>query len=1217
MRPFLTFLAVLCCLASLTAQSAAPNFWTPVALDAVALPESAQRPFEPLAYSAFRLDYAGLVAHLAKAPIEFTDAAAQRNFTLEMPQADGSVETFALWRTEMMMPGLAAARPEIRTYAGESLDSPGKKIHFTVSPYLGFDALVRLADKGIEYIEPLATGQNDYYMAYDRHNYPQGMGVQQPAKYLPPSPAELAETRPTVAPVVPRGGGKEFSGTPAKLRIYRFACTTTGKFGEDYITKEATLAKVVSTTNKLNAIYEADLAVRLKLIDEEEKLIFINSATDPFTGPTAADWLNQNTQVIINAIGQLSKFDIGHCFARYISGDAAGIAGGDCCSNNKGRGVSTGNLPYGDDFFSVVGQEVGHMWAGGHSWNLCEAIGGRSPGSACEPGSGSTIMGYSGVCGGDNVINARGDLYYQACSIIEIRNFVETGFGSTCGTVEETGNQNPVVTLNYPDNFFIPISTPFELKGSATDPDGDALTYCWDEIDLGPPTPLGTAIGNSPLFRSYKPTTLPNRIFPKLQNVLLNTTDIREILPTYNRDLKFCLVARDNRTGGGGIGFDTVSFRSTTDAGPFRVSSPNSSSDIWYGNEYRTITWDVANTNKAPVNCQKVNILLSTDNGNTYEFTLATGVPNTGRYCAKIPDIDDNLCRIKVEAADNIFFDVSNAAFKIKHPLTAGFGLCAAQTFEQICLPETFTVDISTSSILAFNGPVTLTATGVPTGAMATFSPNPVQPGSNSTLTIAFPAGMSEGNYSVTVSGTATGAAAASSVIDFTIVSNNFSSLALQTPANGTTGTQQSPTLTFSTAADAQQYEIQVATSPTFSAGTVKSSSSTLTVGTYTVPVVLDKATVYYWRVRPVNECGLGPWTEPFVFGTAVEACNTFSANDLPKPISSTGTPTVESVITVGAGGNASDVNVKLVQGNHAFFKDLEISLVGPDGTTVALAKDKCGSYNGQFKFGFDDASIIAFGCPPSTGATFKPSAALSGFIGKPITGPWTLRVKDNVVSSGGNLAGFQLELCSSTALNAPFIVKNDALQLSSGTNAPIPNTLLKAEDANNSAAQLTYTLATVPQKGELRLNGSGTAAQVGTQFTQADLDNGALRYFDYGTSSSEQFRFVVTDGEGGFVVGTFVIKPLVGIFEPKQQLAFDIAPNPATESLRLSFGESLDSEARVSLFNTAGQQLRHLTLPSGTLSHLLNVADLPDGVYLVTVQNERASGIRKVVVRH
>ena len=824
-------------------------------------------------------------------------------------------------------------------------------------------------------------------------------------------------------------------------------------------------------------------------------------------------------------------------------------------------------------------------------------------------------MSYAGSCGSDNVVNSRGDLYYQACSIIEIRNFVEKGFGSTCGTVEETGNQDPVVTLNYPDNFFIPISTPFELKGSATDPDGDALTYCWDEIDLGPPTPLGTAVGNSPLFRSLPPGPNPNRTFPKLQSVLFNVNDIREILPTYTRPMKFCFVARDNRPGGGGIGLDTVSFRATDKAGPFVVTSPNSNSDIWYSNQYHNVTWNVANTNLAPVNCQRVNILLSLDNGQTYPYVLGAGVPNTGRYCAKVPDVVDPTCRLKIEAADNIFFDVTNSTFKIQAPPSPAYSLCAAQTFEQICLPETFQVDISTAGVLSFASPITLSVSGLPAGATATFSQNPVQPGGSSTLRVVFPEGSPEGSYSMLVSGSAAGAAAATTSVDFVVVSNNFSALALQTPANGASGVPQSPVLSFATTPDALNYELQLGTSPAFDPGTLEASTSTLTAGTYAVPVVLEKGTVYYWRVRPVNECGPGAWTEPFLFGTAVETCLTLSSNDLPKPILAAGTPTVESVITLNTGGTLSDVNVKQVQGNHTFFKDLEFTLVGPDGTSVALSKDKCGSYNGVFKFGFDDASITAFACPPSAGTPFKPSAPLSVFNGKNSTGAWTLRVKDNTTSSGGNLTAFQLELCSGVSLSAPFIVNNNTLQLQPGTNAGIPNSLLKAEDANNSAAQLTYTVVTAPQHGELKVN-FGAALQPGAQFTQADLDNGLLRYYDYGTSGQDQFRFVVADGEGGFVTGTFLIKPLVSTFEPQATLLFDVAPNPANESLRISFGESLDGAARLSLLNMAGQVMRSLELPAGTLSHLLDVSELPEGVYVVSVQSESAIGVRKVVIR-
>jgi hypothetical protein len=38
--------------------------------------------------------------------------------------------------------------------------------------------------------------------------------------------------------------------------------------------------------------------------------------------------------------------------------------------------------------------------------------------------------------------------------------------------------------------------------------------------------------------------------------------------------------------------------------------------------------------------------------------------------------------------------------------------------------------------------------------------------------------------------------------------------------------------------------------------------------------------------------------------------------------------------------------------------------------------------------------------------------------------------------------------------------------------------------------------------------------------------------------------------------------------------------------------------------------------MPAGATMLLLNVADLPEGVYAVAVENEKGRGVRKVVVR-
>ena len=242
-------------------------------------------------------------------------------------------------------------------------------------------------------------------------------------------------------------------------------------------------------------------------------------------------------------------------------------------------------------------------------------------------------------------------------------------------------------------------------------------------------------------------------------------------------------------------------------------------------------------------------------------------------------------------------------------------------------------------------------------------------------------------------------------------------------------------------------------------------------------------------------------------------------------------------------------------------------------------------------------------------------SGVLSAFNGQDATGIWTLRVKDNFVSSGGSIAAFELQICSNEATNPPLIVLNNVLQPLSGNNIGIDASFLKAVDANNTPAQLTFTLVTIPHNGLLQLNSSNL--QVGGQFTQADIDNGALRYFDFGLNAGpDDFQFVVSDGEGGMAIGVFQISPLVGTKELLSSLSFELSPNPADAVLRLSLQEPLRSDALVSMYNAAGQQVRTWSLAAGNTFLTLQVSDLPDGVYAVSIENEAVRGVRKVVLR-
>ncbi|MEZ4920115.1 MAG: hypothetical protein R2792_13510 [Saprospiraceae bacterium] len=225
--------------------------------------------------------------------------------------------------------------------------------------------------------------------------------------------------------------------------------------------------------------------------------------------------MGQNPAVMDMYVNSLA-YDVGHVYARYLGGSAIGVAGGIACLDSKGRGCSAGTGGYGDSFVNVIGQEVGHQLSGGHTWNRCNGTGGRNGVVAYSPGSGSTIMSYAGACGPDNV-QGYSDLYYHSGSIDEISTFME--FTATCPTTSGSMNHKPEVIVPYSDNFFIPISTPFELDGSATDEDGDALVYAWEEIDLGLETPLSTPVGSSPLFRVWPATASTNRYFPRLSTI--------------------------------------------------------------------------------------------------------------------------------------------------------------------------------------------------------------------------------------------------------------------------------------------------------------------------------------------------------------------------------------------------------------------------------------------------------------------------------------------------------------------------------------------------------------------------------------------------------------------------------------------------------------------------------------------------------------------------
>ena len=863
--------------------------WTDVPESAIPTATDAKYQNSLTNYRTFALDLETIQTTLANASTE--------SISIQLPMPNGTEERFQVEYAPVMHPALAAKYPQIRAYKIRSVENPTIKGRLDCSPY-GLNAYI-FTETGEVSIHPYAQGDTDYYVAYSSSDI-QFTAGNAPTTGCGVNPLEEHNHAPALeSPVV-----TERDDTPVEVYVYELALACTAEYGlAKGGTVESVMASFNTAVNTVNAIFEQEVGTRLMLIANNDELIFLDPDTDPYNNINdAASLLNQNTNAIVNTVGiPLDDFDMGHVFTNGCINNLGGIASpSQVCGDGRARGVTChSSSDIQGIAIRIMAHELGHQFSLGHSWNNCPPTEDQyAPQSAYEPGAGTTIMSYSGTCGDQN-IQFGTDAYYSAGSLEEFFTYTRLDQGSECATVETTSNNEPELTLNYEDGFYIPVSTPFELIADGSDEDGDPITYCWEQFNLGPYSPLGSPVGNAPIFRSYPPTASPVRIFPRIQTIIANETDIAELLPTYNRDLSFRCTVRDNNDDVAGVVWEQVDFLVTETAGPFLVESPNTGNEVWEVGDYVEVSWDVANTTNSLVNCQNVNILLSITGGTNFTVPLAENVPNDGSQFVTVPNFVTGIARIKVAAADNVFFDISNESFEIAPAAAAGFAVSATPSAQQICLPEVVEIEIATDSLLGFSNPITLDVTdGLPADASFSFSSNPVLPGESTTLTIDMSTVTSDGEFLVEVTATADSADTEVRVIDFELVSNDFSDLSLLTPVNGESSILLSTEFTWDAAAGADSYDIEIATSPTFG-NTIIDGAENITGTSFTPTVLFEESTLYFWRIRPINECGKGDYITPFSFNTINSSCTPFEATNVPIAISGTGTPTVTSTLDV------------------------------------------------------------------------------------------------------------------------------------------------------------------------------------------------------------------------------------------------------------------------------------------------------------------------------
>ncbi|MEL6133988.1 MAG: hypothetical protein AAFR59_11550, partial [Bacteroidota bacterium] len=563
-------------------------------------------------------------------------------------------------------------------------------------------------------------------------------------------------------------------------------------------------------------------------------------------------------------------------------------------------------------------------------------------------------------------------------SIQEIVEYMIEGGGNNCATLTTVNNQAPTVDPGNLSGVVIPISTPFKLVGSATDPEGDPLTYCWEQANTGPAGGPNNPQQNAPIFRSFDPTSSPVRYFPRLTDVINNTTVFGETYPTYSRNLTFRLTVRDNELTGAGVAYEEVEFIATNQAGPFVVTDPNNSNP-WSVGEFREVKWDVANTDQSPVNCKTVNILLSRDGGLTYLDTLARGVANDGLQIIQVPNLAGNTNRVMVEAADNIFFDISNQNFAIQSAPSAGISAFNVQENWDLCRESDQTFTILTAGVGGYTGPITVAIVGLLPGV--TSSTLPANPVAGDTVIVTLSANatatLATTNVNVVVAGN--GGIDDLLSIQSTVFNNIQASTSIVAPALGELGVSRRPLLVWSSDLDAETYTLEVATNPSFAANTIVETRSNISDTLIQVKTELASFTPYYWRVSADNICSRGNYTALGAFQT--DNCLVIPSDDTPIVIPAFGSNTqARSEVFIPFTSQILDINVLDVNIEHANNSELTFLLQSPDQTVVTLSTAVCGSTS-DFFLSYDDVAIRTLtGCNAAPVAT--PLKAASGVNG-------------------------------------------------------------------------------------------------------------------------------------------------------------------------------------------------------------------------------------------
>lgn len=768
--------------------------------------------------------------------------------------------------------------------------------------------------------------------------------------------------------------------------------------------------------------------------------------------PNGPNFRFEISQYLIDSLIGFGNYDIGHYF--YANANFVSEAESATVCNLFSKAKACTDFSTNNPYFSLtqLAKTVANQFAATNTFNsnsLNCAIG-RDSLNAYEIGSGSTLLSNQNIisCPGTQY-TSRADPYFHFASIKQIREFVKTGSGSTCGQNFLTNNHKPTVISN--DTVFIPPNTPFTLTAIGADPDpNDTLTYCWEQFDLGPPNSINIPLTpNSPRFRSYPPTTDPERTFPAFNNLLQNSTANSEFLPDQPTLLTFKVTLRDNAVSGAEID-TTTTFVNVYGMQPFKVNFPDQATDAWQGGAQQIVYWNVANTIDPPFNCLYVKIFLSTDGGITWPYELNSLTNNDGVDTVLVPSLSSQKCRVMVKGIDQAFFDISDYNFTITKPAFPHYAVIPPQDTLYLCSSDSIKVPIYTRSEQNYAIPLYISAYVNNQVITLRLEEDTIMPGDTVYLWIKASAFNFEYNHRIYIY--------INSSVGYQV--HSFVLKSIFTPPGEPANLRETYNSTYyrkkviewDPVNDAEYYQIEVYNPQTFNI-VLSYDHIVDTHKLIDIDLPDNGMNYYYLQLRAVNQCGAGFWSPLFLSYNPDIQCYTI-ANDTTKIINDLGK--VDYYFDVPY--LYLSTNVRHLEGFHQKFQDLSFELVSVGEPNPEFTfNSTCSRDSTYFNLNFlGNASERSFSCNVADTAFFKvnryfPSTAQDMFKCNTLK----FSITDEDIGGSGVIFGMQLEVCT-TSCQAPSVELKELLPTSIACEGD--NILLQClVDSLDYPNQMTY----------------------------------------------------------------------------------------------------------------------------------------------------------------